>query len=47
MDGSRGGTYNVILNNNIVDEDFNGLWQDKTNAGNITVTVNGETVLEP
>ena len=47
MDGSQGGTYNVILNNNIVDSDFNGLWQDKTAAGNITVTVDGVTVLNP
>ena len=46
-DGSQGGTYNVILNNNTVDADFNGLWQDKTSAGNITVTVDGATVLNP
>ena len=47
MDGSQGGSYNVILNNNDVDSDFNGLWQDKTAAGNITVTVDGATVLAP
>ncbi len=47
MDGSQGGTYNVILENNTVDTDFNGLWQDKTAAGNITVTVDGTTVLKP
>lgn len=45
IDGSQGGTYNVILNNNTVDSDFNGLWQDKTGAGNITVTVDGTTEL--
>ena len=47
IDGSQGGTYNVILNKNTVDADFNGLWQDKTNAGNITVTVDGTTALTP
>ena len=47
MDGSKGGTYDVILNNNTVDSDFNGLWQDKTNTGNIKVTVDGATVLAP
>lgn len=47
MDGSQGGTYNVILNNNTVDTDFNGLWQDKASEGNITVIVDGETVLSP
>lgn len=47
IDGSQGGTYNVILNNNTVDADFNGLWQDKTAAGNITVTVDGSQVLAP
>ena len=45
MDGSQGGTYNVVLNNNTVDNNFNGLWQDKTGAGNITVTVDGNTEL--
>lgn len=47
IDGNQGGTYNIILNNNTVDADFNGLWQDKTAAGNITVTVDGATVLNP
>ncbi len=47
IDGSQGGTYKVILNNNVVDEDFYGLWQDKTSAGNITVTVDGTEVLAP
>lgn len=47
IDGNQGGTYNVILNNNTVDSDFNGLWQDKTAAGNITVTVDDVTVLKP
>jgi len=47
IDGSQGGTYNVILNNNTVDSDFNGLWQDKTAAGNITVTVDGTVELQP
>ena len=45
MDGGQGGTYNVILNNNTVDSNFSDLWQDKTSAGNITVTVDGTTVL--
>ena len=47
IDGIQGGTYNVILNNNTVDHNFNGLWQDKTNAGNITVTVDDTVVLTP
>ena len=39
-DGSQGGTYTVTFEgNNVVDDDFNGLWQVK--AGEANVTVNG------
>ena len=39
-DGSQGGTYTVTFEgNNVVDSDFNGLWQIK--AGEANVTVNG------
>ena len=38
IDGSQGGTYVVNLEgNNVVDSDFNGLWQIKAGAENVTV----------
>lgn len=38
IDGSQGGTYVVKLEgNNVVDSDFNGLWQIKAGAENVTV----------
>jgi len=37
-DGSQGGTYTVNFEgNNVVDSDFNGLWQIKNGAANVTV----------
>ena len=38
-DGSQGGTYTVNFEgNNVVDSDFNGLWQIKNGADKVTVT---------
>jgi hypothetical protein len=38
FDGAEGGTYTINFEGtNTVDSDFNGLYQDKTNAGNVTV----------
>ena len=38
FDGAQGGTYTINFEGtNTVDSDFNGLYQDKTNAGNVTV----------
>ena len=37
-DGSQGGTYTVTFEgNNVVDENFNGLWQIKNGESNVTV----------
>jgi len=38
FDGSQGGTYTVNFEGtNTVDSNFNGLWQDKTAAGNVSI----------